>query len=127
MDKKKILLIDDELAFCEVIKENIELRGKYSVHISTNGKDGLRAARWLKPHLILLDIRMPRMNGLEVLERLKKDESTLGIPVIMLTALDDDVTKVKSAELGDERYLTKPVTIGQLLAKIEEVFKEAGA
>lgn len=121
METKKLLLVDDERAFCDIVKENVELRGSYNVHIATNGKEGLKAARTFKPDLIILDIRMPVMDGFKVLEELKKDDTTLGIPVIVMTALDDDASKTKVASLYGDRYLVKPVKVGELLAKIKEI------
>lgn len=121
VDAKKILLIDDEMAFCDVVKENVELRGGYRIHVSNNGKDGLRAARTFKPDLIILDLRMPVMDGFKVLEELKKDNATLGIPVIVMTALEDDASKARVSSLYGDRYLVKPVKIGELLSKIAEI------
>ena len=121
METKRILLVDDEKAFCDVVKENVELRGGYRIHVSNNGKDALKAARTFRPDLIILDIRMPVMDGFKVLEELKKDTSTLGIPVIVMTALDDDTSKIRAASLYGDRYLVKPVKISELLMKIKEV------
>jgi DNA-binding response OmpR family regulator len=121
VETKRILLVDDEKAFCDVVKENVELRGGYRIHVSNNGKDALKAARTFRPDLIILDIRMPVMDGFKVLEELKKDTSTLGIPVIVMTALDDDTSKIRAASLYGDRYLVKPVKISELLMKIKEV------
>jgi DNA-binding response OmpR family regulator len=123
---KKILLIDDESAFCDMVKENVELRGEYAVRIANNGKEGLKTARRIKPDIILLDIRMPKMDGFKVLEELKKDVATLSIPVIMLSALDDEESKTRSASLYDDMYLVKPVKMAELLSKIEDVLKIRG-
>ena len=84
--RKKILIIDDEKDFCYFLKANLQLISNYQVLISTKAKKGIKAARKEKPDLILLDILMPRIDGFEVLKRLKESEKTLHIPVIMLTA-----------------------------------------
>lgn len=126
MARKNILIIDDEKGFCELIKDNLEMRGPYTVNMAHNGEDGLWMARKLKPDLILLDIRMPQMNGFQVLEGLKKEMETVEIPVVMLSALDDEESKIKSAQLYDEMYLTKPVKMPELQTKIEEVLVRKG-
>jgi len=127
MDRRKILIIDDEDDFCNIVKENLELRGSYEVYTTTSGKEGLKLAKKVKPDLILLDIRMPEMDGFQVLERLKKEKDTMVIPVIMLSALDDDSSKVKGSQLYNEMYLTKPIKIVDLISSIEEVLKRRGA
>lgn len=126
MAKRKILLIDDEQDLCAVFKKHLESGGGFEVATALSGKEGLREAKKNKPDLILLDIMMPVMDGLKVLETLKKDNETVRIPVIMLTALDDDLDKIKAAQLYDEEYITKPVNIDQLKLKIEEVLKRRG-
>lgn len=123
---KTVLMIDDELDFCELIKENLEIRGNFEVLIAKNGKDGLALAKRIKPNVILLDIRMPDMDGFQILERLKKDKDTIAIPVIMLSALEDNESKFKAAQLFDELYITKPVKIQDLQNNIEEVLKRRG-
>ena len=123
MPKKRILLIDDEQDFCSLVKKNLELIGDFQVDTVTSGKAGLNKAKEIKPDLILLDIIMPDIDGFEVLERLKKDPDTLSIPVVMLTAKGDNVSKIKSMQLYSEDYITKPVGAQYLKAKIEEVLK----
>jgi len=126
MIKIRILIIDDEKGICNVVKEGLEKTGNFKVDIAVNGKDGIRVAKDVKPDLILLDIRMSGMDGLEVIERLKADRDTMMIPVVMLTAVEDDATKIKSAQLFNEQYITKPVEIIELRDKIEEVLKRRG-
>lgn len=121
MGPTRILIIDDEENFCKLVKMNLELLGDLRVTIATNGKKGIKLAKKTKPDLILLDILMPGMDGLEVLERLKKDEGTMTIPVVMLTAKGDEPSKARAMELYDEEYITKPIDGPQLKAKIEEV------
>lgn len=124
--KFKILLIDDEKDFCFFIKSNLELQGKYNVVIASNGRKGIWAAMWHKPDLIFLDIMMPGMDGLEVLKKIKGYERTMAIPVIMLTARDEDVMKIKAAGLYDEDYMVKPVQINELRARIEKTLAKFG-
>lgn len=126
MSQKWVLIIDDEKDFGQLVKMNLELLGSFKVATAFNGKDGVKTALQIKPDLILLDIVMPKMDGFEVLKRLKEHPDTLNIPVVMLTARDDDVAKLKSLQLYNDGYITKPVDPNELKAKIEEVFKMRG-
>lgn len=119
---KKILIIDNEEEFCNLVKETLGLWG-FEVAIATDGKHGLNLAKRERPDIILLDIIMPGMDGLQVLERLKADAATSEIPVIMLTAVDAEESKEKALALYDEEYITKPVHFSDLKLKIDEVFK----
>ena len=120
----KILIIDDEKGICDMVKKGLELMGNFEVSIETGGKGGIRAAKWLRPDLILLDIHMPGMDGLEVLKRLKtNNKDTVAIPIIMLTAVSDGSVKEECARLYDEAYLEKPVGITVLKTKIDEVLR----
>jgi two-component system alkaline phosphatase synthesis response regulator PhoP len=118
---KKILIIDDESEYCELVKQNLELRGDFHVITANSGKEGISTATREKPDLILLDILMPGMDGFEVLKRLKEAPKTASIPVIMLTALGTEAAKEKAIELCNEDYLVKPVSIAYLKATIEAV------
>ena len=120
---KKILIIDDEEDLSFFVKANLELSGEFEVLVATSGKEGLKKAASSRVDLILLDIMMPYMDGFEVLNALKDSTKTLAIPVIMLTAKDDDNSKIKAAGLYDEDYMVKPVQIELLKSKIEEVFE----
>ncbi len=117
--KIKILLIDDEENLGFFVKANLELEDKYQVLLATNGKKGLSMAGWDKPDIIVLDIMMPGIDGFEVLRRLKEDEKTTSIPIIMLTALQDEGSKMKAASLYGEDYIVKPVAIEDLKARID--------
>lgn len=122
MDKKKILLIDDEVDFGKIAKMNLQLLDhSYEIELAVNGKEGLKKAQRFQPHLILLDVLMPHMDGFEVLKRLKEDESTSSIPVVMLTAKTDDDSRMKASSLYNEEYLTKPIEAPDLRDKIEKV------
>ena len=118
---KRILVIDDEINFCLMIKEALEAKVGYYVMTAMDGKKGIKLAKREKPDLILLDILMPDMNGLQVLESLKKDKHTMHIPVIMLTAIEGDTFKNKTAELYSEGYLAKSAEMPALRAEIDTV------
>ena len=124
--KSRILMIDDEEALCEVFKRGLERTGPYEVGFATDGKTGLLMARKGAPDVILLDIRMPKMNGIEVLRILKKDYSISNIPVIMLSGLLDDATKRECIYHYGEAYVEKPVSIAALRDRIEAVLRRVG-
>ena len=118
---KKILIIDDEEDFCYFAKKNLEAISNYKIIVANKGKKGIQIARKEKPDLILLDIMMPGIDGFEVLKRLKANEKTQDISVIMLTAKDEDESKIKALGLYCEDYLVKPVEKLVLRAKIQKV------
>lgn len=118
---KTILIVDDEPGFCTLIKETFELTGRYKVFVETAGRNALRAAEGASPDLILLDVMMPDMDGLEVLKRLKASKKTVSIPVIMLTAQNDDRIKKAAAGLYDEDYITKPVSMATLKNRVDDL------
>lgn len=118
---KKILIIDDEEDFCFFVKKNLEAISNYEIIVANKGKKGIQIARKEKPDLILLDIMMPGIDGFEVLKRLKANEKTQDISVIMLTAKDEDESKIKALGLYCDDYLVKPVEKLVLRAKIQKV------
>ena len=118
---KKILIIDDEEDFCFFVKKNLEAISNYEIITANKGKKGIQIARKEKPDLILLDIMMPGIDGFEVLKRLKGNEKTQRIPVIMFTAKDEDEAKIKASGLYCEDYIVKPVENVVLRAKIHKV------
>lgn len=120
---KKILIIDDEKDFVYFVKKDLELSGAYVVLGATNGKDGIDLALRQKPDIIVLDVVMPQMGGFEVLSALKANKSTTGIPVIMLTAVDNDEAKAKALSLYNEDYIVKPVSIAELRSRIDSVLE----
>jgi DNA-binding response OmpR family regulator len=105
------------------VKKNLELTDNFKVEIATRGKRGIKAAKKTKPDLILLDILMPGLDGFEVLEKLKKNQDTMTIPVVMLTAKGDETSRIKAMELYNEEYITKPIEASDLKTKIEKVLK----
>ncbi|MDD5432516.1 MAG: response regulator [Candidatus Omnitrophica bacterium] len=121
MVKKKVLIIDDEVDFTEILKLNLELTGKYEIKIENNSSHGLETAKKFKPDVILLDILMPHINGYKVLDLLKKDEDTISIPVIMLSAITTEEAKVISAGLYDESFIEKPISVKILEEKLDKV------
>jgi len=123
MNKKNILIIDDEKDFCLLVKKNLELIGDFKVDVAFNGEEGIKKATNNQPDLILLDIIMPELDGFAVLAKLKENRKTLAIPVLMLSAKEDIESKLKAAELYDDAYIIKPVEASELKARIERVLK----
>jgi len=121
MERKTILVVDDEKDFGETIIMMLESAGKYDVITAFDGKEGVKKAGMMKPDLILLDIKMPEMDGLEALKILKENSATMKIPVIMLTACSDDIYKLRACQLYNEDYLVKPVKTEELIATVEKV------
>ncbi len=102
----KILIIEDDLAVAGIYQDLLE-KDDYKVIVCSNGADGLSAARSEKPDLILLDVMMPNMDGIEVLRRLKADNDTDLIPVIVLTNVGVDEVQNEALSLGAARYIVK--------------------
>ena len=121
MFRPKVLIIDDEKDFCHFAKFNLESTRRYRVLTRTSGSEGLQTAIRKRPDIIYLDIMMPGMDGFEVLTALKENVRTANIPVVMLTALDQDVSKMKAAELYCDQYLAKPVGLEMMLHSIESL------
>ena len=105
--KQRILAIDDEVDVLAIVRGLLSTGG-FAVDTAESGPEGLEKARANHPDLILLDLKMPEMNGLEVFERLRKDSETAMVPVIFLTAIDDSDLKATAVALGVDKYVTKP-------------------
>ena len=121
MEKKRILIIDDEEGFTKLIKLNLELTGKFEVRVENKGGKGLEAAKEYKPHLILLDVIMPDLEGSEVAAQLMEEPTTKDIPVVFLTAII--TKKEKKGEcglIGGHSFLAKPVSLKELVNCIEK-------
>ena len=114
--KEKILIIEDELDLVKGIKMNLVDEG-YEVDYALNGKEGLGKALKEKPDLILLDIMLPGMDGLEICKELRRNK--VDIPILMLTAKGDEIDKVIGLEIGADDYISKPFSIRELLARIK--------
>ncbi|MBL7070738.1 MAG: response regulator [Candidatus Omnitrophica bacterium] len=128
MRLRKVLIIDDEKEFCEVVRMYLEmtLKSNFQVSIAYDGKEGVKLAKAIRPDLILLDIVMPIMDGFKVLEQLKRDPATMSIPVVMLSAKVDAEAKLRALQLYNDEYITKPVAMLALKAKVEEILKRRG-
>jgi DNA-binding response OmpR family regulator len=115
--KKSILIIEDEVDFAEMLRMRLEAND-YDVTVVNSGDQGIEHALNSDPHLVLLDVRMPGMDGLQTLEKLKETEQTRDIPVLMLTAKGDARTIFRARSLGSRGYLVKPCSARDLLREV---------
>ena len=119
---KKILIIDDEIHIVELLRFNLENNG-YKVDYSYDGFDGYLKTKEFQPDLILLDWMLPNISGIDLLKKIRSDESLEQIPVIMLTAKNMESDKIEGLELGADDYITKPFSIKELLARVSSVLR----
>jgi DNA-binding response OmpR family regulator len=121
---KKILFIEDEAALQKTFRDILEKEG-YQMISALDGESGLRLAKSQKPDLILLDLILPRKDGFEVLKELKEDEATEGIPVIVLTNLEDIESVERAIELGATTYLVKAqYTLEEVIQKVKKALEK---
>ncbi len=119
MSRKKILIVDDEMQVCEILKAYLDKDG-YEVIIATDGKTALEEANRAKPDLILLDLNLPEINGLDVCRMIRSRSS---VPIIMLTARDEETDKLIGLEIGADDYITKPFSPREVIARIRAVLR----
>jgi DNA-binding response OmpR family regulator len=124
MNMAKILIVEDEPNMVAGLRDNFEFEG-YSVITAGDGQEGLERALSDLPDLVLLDVMMPKLSGLDVCKQLKAKRPS--VPVIMLTARGQEVDKVVGLELGADDYVTKPFSIRELLARVKAVLRRAHA
>lgn len=120
---RRVLIIDDEVYFTKLVKMNLEADGAFSVDIASKGCLGLDLVDGLKPHLILLDLLMPDMSGLQVLDELKKKARTARIPVAVLSAKGDEFTRKEALNKGADLFITKPISAQGLKEAISGLLK----
>ena len=118
---KHILVVDDEPSVQDFIRHNLEVRS-YKVSLASNGLDALALFERTSFLLVILDIMMPHMNGLEVCRRIRQNST---VPIIILTALGEEADKIAALDLGADDYLTKPFAIGELLARVKAVLRRS--
>ena len=124
MAKETILIIEDEEDIQELLRYNLERDG-YEVVGCLTGEDGLRALESKRPDLVLLDLMLPGLDGKEICRRLKREEGTADIPIIMLTARGEESDIVAGLELGADDYVTKPFSPKVLSARVGAVLRRA--
>jgi len=122
--KEKILIVEDEKDIAKMIDYNLKKEG-FRTLIARDGEDALDSAMRELPDLILLDLMLPGVDGLEICKELKKERKTAGIPIIMLTAKSRESDKIVGLELGADDYVTKPFSPRELIARIKAVTRRA--
>lgn len=120
----QILVVDDEASIRELLSFNLKKNG-YSVETAADGREALEKAP--QADLVLLDLMLPEVDGLEVCRRLKADPQTSGIPIIMLTAKAEEIDRVLGLELGADDYVVKPFSMRELLARVKAVLRRSAA
>lgn len=120
---KEILVVDDEPNMIDIAQAVLEERG-FRVAGVHSGKECLKRLKGKKPDLILLDIRMPGMDGWEVLREIKKDERTKAIPVMMYTVVEKSLDEETLRERGVEEFIVKPFKLEDLIRKVEKIMKK---
>jgi len=122
MARESVLVVDDERDILELVKYNLDKEG-YQVTVVATGEDALAATRTKMPDIVILDLMLPGVDGLEVCRRLKGDPKTRGIPIVMLTAKGDEADVVTGLELGASDYVTKPFSPRVLTARVRAVLR----
>lgn len=120
--KAKILVVDDEPDAVELIEFNLKAAG-YEVVTAADGEEALKKARSLLPSLIILDLMLPEVDGLEVCKILRRDSRTSAVPIIMLTAKAAEIDRVLGLELGADDYLTKPFSPRELVLRVKRLLR----
>ncbi len=120
----KVLIVEDEANIRQLVKYNLE-KESFQVLEAEDGLLGLRLAKAEKPDLVLLDLMLPQMDGLEVCRSLKGNPATAALPIIMLTAKSEEIDKVIGLELGADDYMTKPFSPRELVARVKAVLRRS--
>ena len=118
---RRILLVDDEPSIQKMLSHALEREG-FQVHTVGDGEAALEAVGTYEPHLIILDIMLPKMDGTEVCRRIRMHSE---VPILMLTAKDDEIDRVVGLELGADDYVTKPFAVRELVARVRAIMRRA--
>jgi len=122
VSKQTILVVDDERDLLDLIEYNLKKEG-FKVLKAENGEEGISKAKEHKPDLILLDIMMPKMDGLEAVEIMRKDDELKKTPIIFLTARSDEKTEIDGLNKGGDDYFTKPISTTKLVSRIKAALR----
>lgn len=121
--RRRILIVEDDEDIANSIKYNLEREGTFEVRLAGTGEDGLKEIQRAAPALILLDVNLPLMSGFELCRRLRRDEETSRIPIVVLTARTDESDRVLGLQLGADDYVVKPFSMRELVARIHAVLR----
>lgn len=119
--RPRVLVVEDESAIVDAVSYALELEG-FQVSSALGGREGLEAARRLKPSVVILDVMLPGMSGLDVCRQLRRESD---VPIIMLTAKEGEADKVAGLELGADDYMTKPFSMRELVARVRAQLRRA--
>ncbi|MGD1045459.1 MAG: response regulator transcription factor [Bacteroidota bacterium] len=119
--KKTILVVDDEKDIVDLLSYNLSKEG-FAVITARNGKEALEKVKH-KPDLIILDLMMPEMSGLQVIQEVKKDKTVSSIPILILTAKGTEIDEIVGLEVGADDYIIKPVKIGKIIARVHAALR----
>lgn len=122
----KLLVVDDERDIAELVAYNLEKEG-HEVLKAYDGEKAMQIVRAKMPDLIILDLMLPGIQGLDVCKRLRQDPSTAIIPIIMLTAKGEEIDKILGLEIGADDYVTKPFSVKELMARVKAVLRRVEA
>ena len=118
----KILIVDDEHDIVELLSYNLEKEG-FSTVKTYDGEAALKMVKMQKPDLIILDLMLPKMNGLDVCRAIRRNPETANLPIIMLTAKGDEIDKIIGLEIGADDYMTKPFSVKELIARVRSILR----
>ena len=121
--RRRVLIIEDDEDIANSIKYNLEREGTFEVRVAGTGEEGLKEIQKAAPALVLLDINLPLMSGFELCRRLRRDEETSRIPVVVLTARTDESDRVLGLQLGADDYVVKPFSMRELVARVHAVLR----
>lgn len=120
--KQRILLVDDEQDILDLLKYNLDKKG-YLTETAINGKEAIEKSKKFKPHLILLDIMMPEMDGIETIEELRKIKGQEDVTIALLTALNEDYAEITGFNAGADDFITKPIKPHVLISRIKALLR----
>jgi two-component system, OmpR family, phosphate regulon response regulator PhoB len=126
MSKDKVLLVEDERSLTDVLVYNLEREG-YEVFVAHDGRDGLRKAQTILPDLVILDLMLPVMSGLDICKEIKSGTATSNVPVLMLTAKSEESDQIVGFAVGADDYVTKPFSTKVLLQRVKALLRRKSA
>lgn len=125
MGRQSILVVEDERDILDLVDFNLRQAG-YKVLKASDGTEGLRLAQSESPDLVVLDLMLPGVEGKEICRRLRRDQATRHMPILMLTALASETDRIIGFELGADDYLTKPFSVRELVLRVNAILRRAG-
>jgi two-component system phosphate regulon response regulator PhoB len=120
---KKILIVEDERDVVDLLSLHLRKAGEFNISTASDGATGLQKARIEKPALIVLDLMLPKMSGLDLCKILKSDPATRSIPIVMLTAKAEEVDRIAGLEFGADDYVTKPFSPREVMLRIQAIMR----